>query len=81
MDICLTNVDNSFNKSVIPKSVHGILWLQTHFEDHQWEALSDSKVILSDEDSKLLKKDAEEAGIKIEFLTHISILDVLPKTN
>ena len=78
MDICLTNVDNNLNKKLIPISVHGILWLQTHFENEQWEALSESRVIISDESLKLLLKDAEEAEIKIKLISDIS---VLPKTN
>ena len=81
MDVCLTNVDNNLNKSLTPKSVHGMLWLQTHFEEVQWEALSDGRVILSKEDVRSLKSDAELAGVKIECISDISILDVLPKTN
>tara|TARA_Y100000589_G_scaffold283316_1_gene281322 strand:- start:3664 stop:3909 length:246 start_codon:yes stop_codon:yes gene_type:complete len=81
MDICLTNVDNKLNKSLKPTSVHGMLWLQTHFEDDQWEALSENRVVISDTDSKLLSKDANLAGIKIELMSDVSVVDVLPKTN
>ena len=81
MDICITNVDNKSNKSLRPLSIHGMLWLQTHFENDQWEALSDSKVIISETDSKLLIEDANFAGLTIESISDISILDVLPKTN
>ena len=58
MDIFLSNVDNKFNKSLTPTSVHGMLWLQTHFEDSQWEALADGRVLISEEDAQLLKNDA-----------------------
>jgi len=81
MDICITNVDNKSNKSLTPLSIHGMLWLQTHFENDQWEALSHNKVIISEIDSKLLIEDANLAGIKIESMSDISIVDVLPKTN
>ncbi len=81
MDICITNVDNKSNKSLKPVSILGMLWLQTHFDNEQWDALAANKVIISDNDSKLLKEDASQAGIKIEFMSDISILDVLPKTN
>ena len=81
MDICITNIDNQSNKSLIPLSIHGMLWLQTHFENDQWEALSDNKVIISEKDSELLIEDASLAGVKIESMSDISILDVLPKTN
>ena len=81
MDICITNVDNKSNKSLRPLNIHGMLWLQTHFENDQWEALSHNKVIISEIDSKLLIEDANLAGIRIESMSDISIMDVLPKTN
>ena len=81
MDICITSVDNKSNKSLKPLSIYGMLWLQTHFENDQWEALSDNKVIISEKDSELLIEDANLAGVKIESMSDISILDVLPKTN
>ena len=81
MDISITNIDNKSNKSLRPLSIHGMLWLQTHFENDQWEALSHNKVIISEIDSKLLVEDANLAGISIESLSDISIMDVLPKTN
>ena len=81
MDICIVNIDNQSNKSLRPLSIHGMLWLQTHFENDQWEALSHNKVIISEIDSKLLIEDANLAGIRIESMSDISIMDVLPKTN
>ena len=81
MDICITSVDNKSNKSLTPLSIHGMLWLQTHFENDQWEAISNNKVIISDSDSELLIEDANSAGITIKLISDISILDVLPKTN
>ena len=81
MDICLTNVDNRLNKSLLPVSIQGMLWLQTHFENEQWDALSEGRVVISEKDSKLLVRDANLAGVRIESISDISILDVLPKTN
>tara|TARA_B100000900_G_scaffold376123_1_gene358673 strand:- start:1119 stop:1364 length:246 start_codon:yes stop_codon:yes gene_type:complete len=81
MDISIKTIDNKSNKSLRPMSVHGMLWLQTHFENDQWEAISNNKVIISDSDSKLLIEDANSAGITIKLMSDISILDVLPKTN
>ena len=81
MDISITNIDNQSNKSLKPLSIHGMLWLQTHFENDQWEALSNNKVIISEKDSKLLIEDANLAGISIKSMSNISTLDVLPKTN
>ena len=81
MDICLVNIDNNSNKSLKPTSVIGMLWLQTHFEDNQWEALSNNQVIISKENSKLLVNDAISAGLKIKSFSGVSMLDVFQKKN
>ncbi len=81
MDICLVTIDNNLNKSLQPKTAFGMLWLQTHFDDDQWEALSNSTVIISDKNSKLLIEDATDAGLKIKCFSDISMLDVFPKNN
>ncbi len=81
MDICLVTIDNELNKSLQPKSATGMLWLQTHFENNQWESLSNSTVIISEENSKLLIEDATDAGLNIKCFSDISILDVFPKNN
>ena len=81
MDICLITIDNSLNKSLQPKSAIGMLWLQTHFEDDKWEAFSNSTVIISEENSKLLIEDAENSGLEIKCFSDISMLDVFPKNN
>ena len=81
MDICLANIDNKSNKSLKPISVIGMLWLQTHFDNEQWESLSNNEVIISKESSKLLVKDATTAGLKIESFSEVSMLDVFQKKN
>ena len=81
MDICLVDIDNNSNKSLKPTSVIGMLWLQTHFEDNQWEALSNNQVIISKENSKLLVNDAISAGLNIKSFSGISMLDVFQKKN
>jgi len=81
MDICLIAVDNNINKLLQPKSAIGMLWLQTHFENDQWEALSNSEVIISDENSKLLIDDASNAGLNIKSFSDISMVDVFQKNN
>jgi len=81
MDICLVNIDSKLNKSLQPTSVFGMLWLQTHFENDQWVALSNNQVIISQENSKLLVEDAISAGLSIKSLSEVSLLDVLQKKN
>ena len=67
MDICFINTNNKIQ--VIPSSVHGMLWLQTHFENDQWEEISSQQVVLSIEDSKLLQEDAIKSGLMLNSLT------------
>ena len=81
MDICLVDIDNNSNKSLKPTSVIGMLWLQTHFEDNQWEALSNNQVIISKENSKLLVNDAMSAGLDIKSFSGVSMLDIFQKKN
>ena len=81
MDICLVNIDNNLNKSIEPTSVIGMLWLQTHFEDDQWDALSNNQVIISKENSELLIEDAISAGLTIKSFSGVSMLDVFQKKN
>ena len=81
MDICLINIDNNLNKSLKPTSIIGMLWLQTHFDNDQWEVLSNNEAIISEENSKLLIKDATSAGLNIELLSGVSMLDIFQKKN
>ena len=81
MDISLITIDKHLNKSLQPQSAIGMLWLQTHFENNQWEALSNSTVIISQENSKLLIEDATNAGLDIKSFSDISMLDVFQKNN
>tara|TARA_B100000700_G_scaffold322490_1_gene424072 strand:- start:455 stop:694 length:240 start_codon:yes stop_codon:yes gene_type:complete len=71
MDISL--IENLDEMRLQPKSVHGMLWLQTHFETSQWDLLSSGIVAISFEDSKCLLHDAKAAGIQINYLPSESI--------
>ena len=81
MDICLINNENNSTKSIQPTSVLGMLWLQTHFENDQWEALSNNLVVISQQNSKLLIEDATSAGLNIKSISEISKVDVFQKNN
>ena len=75
MDISL--FDKRDGTQIKPKSVHGILWLQTHFESSNWESLSQGLVIIPTKDAKILSKDASQAGINVSFINSLSQLDKL----
>ena len=81
MDICLITINNNSYKSIKPNTAVGMLWLQTHFENDTWEALSNSTVIISEENSQLLIEDATNAGLNIKCFSDISMLDVFLKNN
>ena len=73
MDISLSDQRNG--TQIDPISVHGILWLQTHFESDHWESLSDGLVIIPTKDAKMLSQDAKQAGINVSFINSLSQLD------
>ncbi len=71
MDIWL--VETAEGTQLRPESVHGMLWLQTHFEDNYWESLASKDVFLTREDAKDLSDDARKAGLGINYLPALSI--------
>ena len=73
MDISLSDKRNG--TQIEPMSVHGILWLQTHFESNHWESLSNGVVIIPTKDAQMLFQDAKQAGINVSFINSLSQLD------
>ena len=70
MDISLS--ENRNGTQIEPKTVHGILWLQTHFESEHWESISNGLVIIPSKDAEMLCKDAQKAGINVNFINSLS---------
>jgi hypothetical protein len=73
MDISLSDKRNG--TQIEPKSIHGILWLQTHFEAKHWESISNGLVIITTNDAELLGEDARKAGLNINFINSLSQID------
>ena len=73
MDISLSDKRNGIQ--IEPKSVHGILWLQTHFESEHWESISHGLVIIPTLDAKTLGEDAQKAGLNVNFINSLSQID------
>ena len=73
MDISLSDKRNG--TQIEPRSVHGMLWLQTHFESIHWESISNGLVIIPTKDAQILSEDATTAGININFINSLSQLD------
>ena len=73
MDISLFDKRNG--TQIEPNSVHGILWLQTHFESEHWESISNGQVIVPRKDAEILGEDANNAGINVNFINSLSQID------
>ena len=73
MDISLSDKRNG--TQIEPKSVHGILWLQTHFESDHWESISNGQVIVPTQDAEMLGEDAQNAGLNVNFINSLIQID------
>ena len=73
MDIRLSDKQNG--TQIEPKSVHGILWLQTHFESEHWESISNGQVMIPRQDAEMLGGDAQNAGLNVNFINSLIQID------
>ena len=73
MDISLSGKRSG--TQIEAKTVHGILWLQTHFESKYWELISNGLVIIPTKDAQILGEDATKAGINVNFINSLSQID------
>jgi hypothetical protein len=52
---------------IAPRSVVGMLWLQMHFTEEEWEVLSQGSFVLSRANATQMVMDAQEAEINVSF--------------
>ena len=71
MDILLTSSNGG--ALISPITIHGMLWLQTHFEDEYWDSLASNQVQIPLEDAEELFNDAAEAGVMLNLLPALSV--------
>jgi hypothetical protein len=65
MDLQLIDViDNVF---IVPQSIYGVLWLQMHFEESEWDELTAGAVTVSRSDAVMLIIDAEDAELTVHY--------------
>jgi len=62
-DLSLVAKGDSFQ--LMPRSVIGMLWLQTHFETNTWELICSGAVRLKGESCEGLCRDASSAGLNV----------------
>ena len=55
-----------------PESIHGMLWLQTHFDKTHWELLAEGCATVSPSNADALIKDASNAGLNLSPLPALS---------
>ena len=48
---------------IVPQTTTGMLWLQLHFAEDEWPALSSDALVLPRHDAALLAIDAEDGGL------------------
>ena len=64
MDLQLVDViDKVF---VVPQSVVGVLWLQTHFPPSDWDELTQGAVVVKHENARAMLIDARSAGLIVK---------------
>ncbi len=64
MDIQLIDViDKIF---VVPQSILGVLWLQTHFSEDHWDDLTNGAVVLQRHNAAELVIDAQDSGLIVK---------------
>ena len=73
MDISFETTNNRTHLRV--KSIHGMLWLQTHFESIHWEAIAFEQVLLTNPNAEMLADDARKAGLIINSVQSMSYSD------
>ena len=73
MDITLSKTNSG--TFIEPTSVHGILWLQTHFESTHWKSIAEGQVKIPCNDSNMLFEDAISAGLNVNFINALTVLD------
>ena len=73
MDISLIEKRNG--TQIKPKSVHGILWLQTHFKSDHWDSISNGLAIIPTKDAEMLGEDALMADLNVNFINSLSQID------
>ena len=71
MDLWL--IETNENIQISPASIHGMLWLQTHFNERHWETLSSNQGRIPKEDRTMLFEDAKSAGLNLNFLQNLCI--------
>jgi hypothetical protein len=70
-DLSLTPKGDSYQ--LLPRSVFGMVWLQTHFETSTWDLICAGAVRLKAESCDALCRDASTAGLNVAKLPAVLV--------
>ena len=62
VDLVTTHADVAGLRRLYPQSIHGVLWLQSHFPASDWDALLQDQACFSADCLDHLLSDAVDAG-------------------
>ena len=68
MDLVTTHTDVAGLRRLYPQSIHGVLWLQSHFPASDWDALLQDPACFSADCLDHLLSDAVDAGLLVHQL-------------
>ena len=68
LDLVTTPADVAGLRRLYPQSIHGVLWLQTHFPASEWDALLQDQACFGGDCLDYLLSDAFEAGLLVHQL-------------
>ena len=68
MDLVTTHADVAGLRRLYPQSIHGVLWLQSHFPASDWDALLQDQACFSADCLDHLLSDAVAAGLLVHQL-------------
>ena len=54
---------------LVPLTVHGLLWLQTHFDTSEWDVVCSGQARLQSDGIHALCRDAQRAGLRVSQAT------------
>ena len=66
IDIILFQVTTT-QVRIKPKSAHGMLWLQTHFVNEDWDSIALGQADLENKHADQLSQDASLAGLRVYY--------------
>ncbi len=67
LDLLVQHVDRPGLARLIVASVHGALWLQTHFPEEEWTTLLTGEACFGIDCLNTLLEDARSAGLLVEI--------------